>query len=179
MIRVPRSFVASTVVVALVFWALPAPAVAAAGDPARLEGQVVGIDGRPAEGFQIHLIGSDGTEVAAVETDDDGIYSFERVEAGRYGLGVGNPQGQVAPVAAPPIDLDDGQLARRDLRLVQTDEPRRQELAGINPSVGSWWAGLSTPAKAWVVVAIVVAAWFTYEALTDDSNDQEQPASPM
>ena len=175
--RAIRSFVAFTVVVALLFWALPSH-VEAAASPARLEGQVVGVNGQPAEGFQVHLIDAEGTEVATAETDARGVYSFEEVEAGSYGLGVGNPEGQLAPVAGPPIDLDHGQLARRDLKLVQTDEPRRQDLAGINPSVGAWWVGLSTPAKAWVVVAIVVAAWFTYEALKSD-DDSEQPASPI
>ena len=42
---------------------------------------------------------------ATAETDGGGVYSFEQVEAGQYGLGVGNPQGQLAPVAGPPIDL--------------------------------------------------------------------------
>jgi len=175
--RAIRPFIALTVVIALLLWATPSP-IEASASPARLEGQVVGLDGRPAEGFQVHLIDADGAEVATAETDDGGVYSFEQVEAGQYGLGVGNPQGQLAPVAGPPIDLADGQLARRDLKLVQTDAPRRQELSGVNPSVGSWWAGLSTPAKAWVVVAIVVAAWFTYEALKSE-DEQEQPASPM
>jgi hypothetical protein len=175
--RTTRPIIASTVVAALLLWGLPLPAEAAPG-PARLEGQVVGIDGKPAEGFQIHLIDSEGTEVARAETDDRGVYSFGEVESGSYGLGVGNPDGQLAPVAGPPIELDQGQLARRDLKLVQTDEPRRQDLAGINPSVGTWWAGLSTPGKAWIVVAIVVAAWFTYEALKSD-DEPEQPASPI
>ena len=175
--RAIRSFIASTVVVALVCWALPSP-VAAATNSARLEGQVVGIDGRPADGFQVHLIDSTGSEVARAETDRRGVYSFEEVEAGSYGLGVGDPDGQLAPVSGPPIDLDQGQLARRDLKLVQTDEPRRQDLSGINPSVGTWWAGLSTPAKTWTIVAIVVAAWFTYEALKGD-DEPEQPASPI
>ena len=172
-----RPFIASAVVLALLLWILPSPIEASAG-PARLEGQVVGLDGQLAEGFQVHLIDEDGAEVASAETDDHGVYSFEQVEAGSYGLGVGSPDGQLAPVAGPPIDLDEGQLARRDLKLIQTDEPRPQDLSGINPSVGSWWAGLSTPAKAWTVVAIVVAAWLTYEALKSD-DEPEQPASPI
>ena len=173
-----RPFIASTVAVALVVWMLPSPIEASDG-PARLEGLVVGLDGQLADGFQVHLIDEDGAEVATAETDDRGVYSFDQVEAGRYGLGVGNPEGQLAPVAGPPIDLQGGQLARRDLKLVQTSEPRRQDLAGVNPSVGSWWAGLSTPAKTWVVVAIVVAAWFTYEALKSGEEPVEQPASPI
>lgn len=173
-----RPFIASTLAVALVVWILPSP-IEASDRPARLEGQVVGLDGQLADGFQVHLIDEDGAEVATAETDDRGVYSFDRVEAGRYGLGVGNPEGQLAPVAGPPIDLQGGQLARRDLKLLQTSEPRRQDLAGVNPSVGTWWAGLSTPAKAWTVVAIVVAAWFTYEALKSDEAAAEQPASPI
>ena len=156
MSRAIRPFVASTLVLALLLWATPAKIEASAGE-ARLEGRVLGLDGQPAEGFRVHLIDADGSEVASAETDADGVYSFRRVEAGEYGLGVGNPHGQLAPVAGPPIDLAEGQLARRDLKLVQTDAPRRQQLGGLNPSVGSWWAGLSTAAKAWVVVAIVVA----------------------
>jgi hypothetical protein len=175
--RTTRPFIASTVVVALLAWAMPVP-LEAATNPARLEGQVVGIDGRPADGFQVHLIDSAGHEVARAETDPRGIYSFEEVEAGSYGLGVGSPDGRLAPVAGPPIDLDQGQLARRDLKLVQTEESRPEDLSGVNPSVGTWWASLSTPAKAWTIVAIVVAAWFTYEALKSD-DESEQPASPI
>jgi hypothetical protein len=144
---------------------------------ARLEGLVLGIDGRPAEGHRVHLIDPQGVEVATAATDARGFYAFDGVGSGRYGMAVGDPDGELAPVTGPPVVLAEGQRARRDLELVTPDAPGRHGPAGVDPSVRSWWTGLSTPAKAWVVVASVVAAWFLYEALENDA--QEEPASPM
>jgi hypothetical protein len=171
-----RKLIARTVILSLALWVFPAP-VALAGSEARLEGRVLDLDGRPADGFRVHLIDGQGEEIALSETDADGVYSFPQVPAGNYGIGVANAEGQVAPVAGPPLRLADGQLARRDLKLVQTDVTTRQQTANANYSLGMWWAGLSTPAKTGLIVAVVVAAWVTIEALSSDNN--ERAASPI
>lgn len=147
---------------------------AGAGSGALLEGRVVGEDGRAASGFAVHLIGDGGRQVGVSNTDTDGIYSFPSLDAGEYHLGIEHPSGGMAPVAGPPVRLGDGELARRDLKLMHASpQQRRQALQG-NASLGSWWAGLTPAAKAWSIVAIVVVVGITVAALDDDD---EQPAS--
>ena len=165
-----RSLLAAVTLVALVVGGIPA---SAAGG--RLEGLVVDLDGRPATDHRVHLIDTAGNAVADSRIDDEGRYSFRDLPAGAYGIGVESPDGHVAPVAAAPVELGAGQLARRDLRLVRADAETQADAAGSSYGMGLWWAGLSPAAKTWVIVAIVVAAGITWAALDDD----EEAASPF
>jgi len=141
---------------------------------AQLEGLLIDVDGRPAEGFAIHLIDAEGRGVGRSVSDGDGIYSFVDLEAGRYSLGIEAPDGRMSPVAAPPFRLRGGELARRDVKMVQASPEGARSAAQANYGLGMWWAGLSTSAKAWTVVGIVAIAAITVAALTDD----DEPASP-
>jgi hypothetical protein len=164
-----RSLVAAATLVAMLAGGLP---ISAAGG--RLEGLVVDLDGRPATDHRVHLIGSDGRPVASSRVSGEGRYTFPDLAAGEYALGVESPGGLVAPVAAPPVEVGADRLVRRDLRLVRADADAQAEAAGSSYGMGLWWAGLSPAAKAWVIVAIVVAAGITWTALDDD----EEPSSP-
>lgn len=146
-----------------------------AAPAARIEGRLLGIDGLPASGMRLHLIDGAGRDVARSETDSAGVYTFRDLRPGEYGLGIEDPSGRVAPVAAPAVRVAGGELARRDLKLARADAATREAALGANYGMGIWWAGLSVAAKTWVVVAIVVAAGLTYAALDDDD---EPTASP-
>ena len=108
-----RNLAAVATVLALLTW-VASPALADA-DGARLEGLLLGVDGRPATDMRVHLIDDEGRDLAQVATSDDGLYSFKDLPAGEYSLGIENAEGQMAPVAAPPVRVGQGELARRDL----------------------------------------------------------------
>lgn len=164
--------VARLVMVALVL-AL-APVQAQAGG-ARLEGYLLGVDGRAASGYRIHLIDDEGLDVAQSLTSDEGVYRFRDVTAGAYSLGVESPEGRVAPVAAPPVRLGADELARRDIKLIASGDAEREAVERENYSFGVWWAGLSPAAKAGSVVGVFVILGVTVQALDDE--DQGTPQS--
>ena len=160
---------------ALVFAASPAQ-VLAATSMARIEGLLLDVNGDPATGFRVHLIDESGHGVAEAEVDADGLYSVKDLPAGSYALGIENPDGLVAPVAAPPVRVADGELARRDVKLMRGDAMQRDEIVAGNHGMGAWWAGLSTAAKVWTVVGIVLVIGITVAALDDE--DDTSPSSP-
>ena len=130
---------------------------------------------RNLEAFRIlHLIDAQGIGVGRSVSDRDGLYSFSELEAGSYSLGIEAPDGRMAPVAAPPVRLRGGELARRDVKLVQASPEGAQAATGGNYGLGMWWAGLSSSSKAWTVVGIVAIVAITVAALTDDD---DPPAS--
>lgn len=172
--RARRSLTAGLALLTLVAVWLPASAGSTLPG-ARLEGLLIGVDGRPADGYAVHLIDAEGTDVGRSVADADGVYSFDDVEDGEYSLGIEGSEGRMAPVAAPPMRLRLGQLARRDVKMVETGAEGAQAATGGNYGLGMWWAGLSTPAKAWTVVGLVAIAAITLAALTDDD---DRPASP-
>ena len=43
----------------------------------RLEGLLLGVDGRPATEMRVHLIDDQGRDLAQVATSEDGLYSFK------------------------------------------------------------------------------------------------------
>jgi hypothetical protein len=178
--RTARSIVASLTVFALLLWIAPSPALAS-GDGARLEGLLVGVDGRPASDMTVHLIDGQGNDVAQVGVSDEGLYSFQQLPPGEYSLGIENTEGQMAPVMAPAVNLSGDQLARRDLKLMQADPGAMPGTmtSGITPNygMGTWWAGLSTAAKAWTIVAIVAVVGITAAALSSDDDDSSEPPS--
>jgi len=161
--------VARWMLVALALALALAPAQAVAGG-ARLEGYLLGVDGRAANGHTIHLIDGDGQDVAQSLTSDEGVYRFRDVRAGAYSLGVENPEGRIAPVAAPPVRLGADELARRDIKLVASGEAERETVERENYSFGVWWAGLSPAAKAGSVIGTFVILGVTIQALDDESD---------
>lgn len=165
---------AYTTLIALLLWMASPPTLAAAANGARLEGLVLGLDGRAAANHRMHLIGSDGEEIAWSEVGEDGLYSFAGLSAGQYSLGVEMPDGTLSPVAARPVQLGRDELARRDVRLLISDRDKTNAAIQLNYGLGSWWSGLSAGGKAWTIIGIVVAAGLIYRALDDD----ETPASP-
>ncbi len=172
-----RSSLISTALVALL---LPIPTVAgAAGSPdaSRLEGLVSGVDGRAAGGWHVHLIDDAGTGVARTDVDARGIYRFEAVTPGSYALAIESPEGRVAPVSAAPVRLAGGQLARRDVKLIESSAAERGLAINANYGLGQWWAGLSGAAKAWSVVGLLAVVGVTASAL-DDDDDPEVVGSP-
>ena len=174
MYRTLKSLAAYTTLFSLVLWVAPPPTLAAGGGGARLEGLVVRLDGHAAAGHRIHLVGAAGEDLAQSAVGEEGLYSFAGLGAGQYSLGVEMPDGTLAPVAAPPVRLDDDELARRDLKLVTSDADTTSAALQANYGLGQWWNGLTTPGKAWTIMAIIVAASLVYEAL-----DDETEASPV
>jgi hypothetical protein len=168
----PKPIAAYLTIFALLLWIAPAPALATSGD-ARLEGMLFGVDGRPAGNMRVHLIDEQGDDVAQVATTEEGLYSFRDLPAGQYSLGIENGSGQMAPVAAPPVDLGNGELARRDLKLMEADPGSMQSATQANYGLGQWWAGLTPAAKAWTVVAIVAVVAITASALSSETKASE------
>lgn len=169
-----RSIAALITTLAVVLAVSPVSAMGVQGG-ATLEGLVVGVDGTPAAGYRVHLIDESGRPTAEATADEDGLYSFTGVPAGDYALGIENPGGQMAPVAAPPMRLGDNELARRDLKLMSADEQGTQSAMRGNYSLGRWWAGLTPAAKAWTVVALVVVVGVTVALLNDNEASVFEP----
>jgi hypothetical protein len=154
------------------------PAVAGSGG-GRLEGLLVGVDGRAASGYTLHLIDGDGRDVGRSRTSDEGIYSFPELPSGDYALGVESPDGRVAVVDAPPVRVGRSSLARRDVRLTQADAADRSAALKSNPSLGLWWAGLSPTARAWSVVGMAFFTVITISAFRRDDDSGEEIATPI
>lgn len=158
-----RNLAAAATLLSLLVW-VASPALAGA-DGARLEGLLLGTDGRPAAAMTVHLIDSRGQDLAQAATSDEGVYSFRDLPAGEYSLGIESPAGGMAPVAAPPVRLAPGELARRDLKLMQADAAAVNAATQANYGMGAWWASLTPAAKAWTVVAILAVTGITAAAL--------------
>jgi hypothetical protein len=169
---VPRRGVALLCAAAIACAALPAGAAPPARG--RIEGLVIGLDGRTARGYRVHLIDREGSESALAVTDGHGIYSLSDVAPGAYAMAVESPEGRVAPIATP-VRLGRGELRRHDLRLVEAP-PADADAAASSGGLGSWWAGLSTAAKVWVIAGSAAVIGVTWAAIADD--DDEEPASP-
>jgi hypothetical protein len=174
MCRPLKTLAAFTTLFALVLCVASPPTLAAGVAGGRLEGLVLGLDGRPAADHRVHLIDAEGEDIARSAVGDDGLYSFAGLSAGQYSLGVEMPDGTLSPVAARPARLGPDELARRDVRLLFFDSAETNAAVPLNYGLGSWWSGLSAGGKAWTIIGIVLAAGLIYQALDDD----EDPASP-
>ena len=163
------SFQIRTVAAHVALFAMLLAVTPAQAAGARLEGYVVGTDGRGVSGYQVHLIDGTGQGVQKATTSEKGVYRFRDLPAGAYSLGIESPEGKVAPVAAPPTELASAELARRDIKLVEASREQREAVAKQNADFGLWWAGLSPPAKAWAVVAVFVVLGVTFAALDDET----------
>ena len=169
---ISRSLTATLTLLTLAFACLPVSAGSSASG-ARLEGLLIAVDGRPAPGYKVHLIDERGEPAGQAVSDADGIYSFRGLSAGSYSLGIELPHGKIAPVAAPPVRLGGGELARRDVKLLEAGPEEAQAAGTANYGFGMWWAGLAPAAKAWTIVGMVAVAAVTVAALADD----DEPAS--
>ena len=169
-----RAAVARLVIAALVIAAGPAPALAGERG-ARLEGLVVDAAGRPASGATVYLFDDAGSTRAEAVAASDGLYSLPNLAAGQYGMSVRTPEGIVAPVAAAPVRVGQGELVRRDLKLVEADGATVDRALAANYSFGSWFGGLTGAEKAGVIVGFIAVAALIYTAFDDD----EPAASPM
>ncbi len=149
---------------------LPPPALAT-GVPAGavLQGYVMGLDGRGAAGFRVHLIDAQGRDAAQAATDGAGVYRFAELAPGAYSLGIESPDGTLAPVAAAPLRLQPGELARRDVKLVEASAQELERVGLENRSFGLFWAGLSPLAKAGSILGVFVVLALTLSALDDES----------
>jgi hypothetical protein len=172
-----RTWTTRLAIVAVLLYGMPLSMLAADAS-ARLEGLVIGPDGRRAQGATVYLFDGEGVTKASAVADADGVYSLRDVPAGRYGMGVETTTGVVAPVASPPIDLGRGQLARRDLKLVQADESTVDQALTANYGFGSWFGSLGAGGKAGVIVGFVALAYLIYEAF-DDEDPAPAPGSPV
>ena len=173
-----RSFAARVTILALLIYLLPLSALAA-DSGARLEGLIIDVDGRAAEGATVYLIREDGETEAQATASEGGVYSLTDVPSGEYAMGIQTAEGVVAPVAGPPVRLTGGQLARRDLKLVQADEATIDQALTPNYGFGSWFGSLSGLQKTGVIVGFVAFAVLLYEIIDDDDDDDEPVASPF
>ena len=174
MCRTLNSLAAYTTLFALLLSVAGPPALAAGANGARLEGLVLGLDGRAAADHCIHLIDAEGEDIARSTVGEDGLYSFTGLDANHYSLGVELPDGTFSPVVAPPVRLGRGELARRDVKLLNSNSDMTDSALQANYGLGSWWSGLSAGGKSWTIIGVLVAAGLIYRALDDD----ETPASP-
>lgn len=173
--RTIRLVAARVTIVSLLLYLVPISTLAA-GSGARVEGLVIDFDGRPAEASTVYLIDRDGQPRAQVGTDQDGMYSFVDVAAGEYGMGVQTADGVAAPVSGPPLRLDDGQLVRRDVKLVEADAQMVQQTSGMNYA-GGWWSNMSGGEKVGAAIGIIVFIALVIEAFSSE-DAREIPSSP-
>jgi hypothetical protein len=158
--------IAGPTLLALILAVSPAPAMAGA----RIEGLLVDFDGRAATGYTLHLIDSVGNDVSQSSASVGGIYSFRDLPAGRYSMGIENPDGLMAPVASPPVRLARNELVRRDIKLMPTTPEAREAVGLQNADFGLFWAGLSPWSKTWSVIGVLVFLGVTYTALDNESD---------
>jgi hypothetical protein len=135
---------------------------------ASLEGLVRQLDGRAAAGHRIHLIDTDGRDLAQSAVGEDGRYSFADLGAGEYALGVELPGGGLAPVLAPPVRLAEDQLARRDLKLVAADAESTGTALESNSGLRQWFGEISKPAKVWTIAGVILAGVLIYDLIDDE-----------
>jgi len=173
MMRALRSTVCWTTVFGLLL--LVSSPGAAASPGARLEGMLLGVDGRPAAGHHVVLVDGAGDDVDATVTDADGVYSFRGLAAGEYGVVVEGPEGGLGGLAGEPLRLEDGQLARQDLRLLEADDASTAQMKA-NYGLKQRYAGMSTAEKSWLWVVVGVVGGLTLY-LIFDSNNNESNAS--
>ena len=172
-----KAVAANLTIVALLFCAAPMSLLAGEGG-ARLEGLVIGAEGKPAPGATVYLFDDQGVTRAQAVSAEDGMYSLRDLPAGRYGMSVQTAEGVVAPVSSAPIRLAGGQLARRDLKLVEADAATVDQALTANYGFGSWFKGLTGAEKAGVIVGFVAVGALIYAAF-DDDDTTEQPSSPV
>jgi len=149
-----------------------------AGPSGSIEGLLLGQDGRPAARFHVVLISASGEELADAALNPHGLFRFDPVPTGSYGLGVRTVDGQAAPVMSVPIQVD-GRKVVRNIRLRTAATPA--SLAPASGGVGVWWAGLSPAAKVWAVTGGLMIVGLTFAIVDEDDAPEsgEPPATPV
>ena len=109
------------------------------------------------------------TSYTNVQSNPKAAYMFVEKTAGYKGKRL--YLSKKSEEADPEIGVE---LARRDVKLMQGAPGQRESAIAGNYSVGMWWASLSTQAKVWTVVGVVVTLGITAAAL-----DDEDDASPI
>ena len=175
--RTARRTLSAVLGLALVLAAVPAPAFAGA-EPARLEGIVIGTDGRPAAGHAVLLVDDAGQVTERSTSNEDGLYRFEQVAPGEYGIGLELPDGTAVPVPEADGRLRSGELARRDIRLLATEQPMQLAPGKTHNGLVLWWVGLSPAAKTALIVGAAAGIWLLLDSDSDDGGG-EGPASPF
>ena len=171
--RALRSAVACTTVLGLLLVGSQFPAAASTG--ARLEGMLIGVDGRPAAGHRVLLVDGDGADIDATTTGDDGVYSFQGLPTGEYDVLVEGPEGQLGGLSGESLRLEGDQLARHDLRLLEADADSAAMLQA-NYGVKQRYAGMSGAEKTWLWVVVGVVGGLTL-FLVFDEDDKEDTGS--
>jgi len=151
--------------------------VIVAGSSARLEGILLDVDGRPAAGHRVHLIGGAGDPLGSATTSDDGLYAFNDLEAGDYALMIEGPTGQIGALAGPPLRLGQNELARRDLKLLEADPEQIDSTLNANYGLKARYASMSTAEQVWTWVVIVLVGGLTLFLIFDDDDDDETAAT--
>jgi len=146
----------------------------AASAGARLEGVLVGVDGRPAADHRVTLVDGGGAEVGTTRTDDDGVYSFRGLAEGDYGVMVEGPSGELGGSPGESLRLGGDQLARHDMRLMEADAETAAMLQA-NYGVKQNYAGMTIAEKTWLWVVVGVVGGLTMFLVLDD--DDERRAS--
>jgi hypothetical protein len=150
-----------------------APAFSASATPGgRIEGRLLDPSGRPAAGYEVVLVEADGEPVASAATTREGLYTFGDVAAGRYAMGIRNPEGALAPVAAEPVAVAGGQLVRRDVALVRSNAQQVGD-AAVDYGLGTWWVSRTSAEKTWTVVGMVGGLVLLFFLLEDDDDDDD------
>jgi hypothetical protein len=156
--------------------------LAAAPPAARLDGMLLDVDSRPARGHAVYLIDPHGRPVSRAVTADDGQYSFPDLAAGQYTMGIESPDGRVSPVAGPPLELRGGELARRDVKLYESDAETQGAAVRANFGFLTWWHGLSLPAKIGMGLGVFFGGVVLAKSLESDDSGaprlDEMPSSP-
>jgi hypothetical protein len=149
-----------------------------AGPSGSIEGLLLGQDDRPADRFHVVLISASGEELAASALNPHGLFRFDPVPTGSYGLGVRSVDGQAAPVMSVPIEVD-GRKVVRNIRLRTATAPA--SLAPASGGVGVWWAGLSPAAEVWAATGGLMIVGLTFAAVDedDDPGSGESPVTPV
>jgi hypothetical protein len=151
--------------------------VVAAGVGARLEGVLLGVDGRPVSGHRVHLIGGEGDALGSSTTSAEGLYSFRGLEPGDYALMIEGPSGRMGALAGPPLRLGQNQLARRDLRLLEADPGQIDSTLNANYGLKARYASMSTAEQVWTWVVIVLVGGLTLFLVFDDDDDPREPVA--
>ncbi len=173
--RIRRPVAAWSTAVVLLLSAFP-PATAASPAAGSLEGSLIAPDGRPASGWAILLLSTDGDLVSRRTISPRGTYRFDDVPPGSYALAAENGEGRLAPVAGPPASVASGSATRRDVRLVPGQGPSVQGQAVFGPRGDSWWSRQTRNQKILALVGIAVGAGIVL-AVVNNLTDDETPAS--
>ncbi len=158
----------------------------AAAGTAQLRGVLLDAEGMPARGYQVGLRSADGDLFLSTVTGPDGAFVVQIVPPGKYELVAFAPDGSEFPVLSKPVVLEEGQVARMEIRIGAKGYAPGHAPAGTAAGAGEGAAATGTAAAAtsgvlaswWVPLAVVVGGAFAVSALDDNDEGAEPAASP-